>query len=101
MNILYGALAIVASLLISDYFAKSKLGSEKLFVLTFVCQFVFMLVLGLVFYAFSWGFIADLNTVEDFAKRVGGLSAFLGVLVGMRALNKRKRDEIEREQSSI
>ncbi len=97
MNFVYGGLAIVASLIISEHFAKSKAESSKILLLSFLCQFFFVIALAGVFYAFGWGFVADITDLSEACKRVGGLAAFLGILVGMRSLNKRKRAELEKE----
>jgi len=95
MNILYGSLAIIASLVISNYFAQSKKESPTAFMSSFTTQFAFVVVLGWIFFVLDWGFLADLSSLSEFVKRVGGLGAFLGVLVGMRALNKRKQNQPE------
>lgn len=90
MNILYGCLAIVSALFISNHFSLSKAKTHIVFAQAFFAQFVFMSVLAGIFYVFNWGFLAAIGTVEEALKRVGGFAVFLGVLVAMRALNKRK-----------
>ena len=95
MSFIYGGLTIVASLLISEYFSKSKTESSLMFACAFLSQFAFVLVLAAFFYLLGWSFVAELADWPDAIKRVGGLAAFLGVLVGMRALNQRKAIEFD------
>ena len=56
MNFIYGGLAIVSSLIISDYFSKSHSADARIALLAFAFQFLFVSVLGAVYFAFGWGF---------------------------------------------
>jgi hypothetical protein len=97
MNFVYGGLALVSSLLISDYFSKSKAESSRVFMQAFAVQFFIVILLAGIFYGLGWGFLTAISDLTEAIKRVGGFATFLGVLVGMRALNKRKRETLEQQ----
>lgn len=88
MNLVYGAFAVVISLLISDKFSKSQFTGTKCLIFAAVAEFIAIVVLGAVFYFFKWGFFADALSTKDLLIKVFGLAIFLAILVGMRALNK-------------
>lgn len=94
MNLVYGAVALLASLLISNKIASYKLSKLSLFAYAFALEFVVILVLGLVFYFFGWGFFSGPLSNKEIALKVVGFAAFLALLVGMRAVNQNARQNL-------
>ena len=91
MNLVYGALALVVSFLVSDTFANSKYSTTKCLIYAAAVEFFAILALGAVFYFFKWGFFADAISTQDLLIKVFGFAVFLAILTGMRAWNKRKQ----------
>ncbi len=88
MNTVYGLLAIAISLVVSRVFARPHWPAARIILIACLVEFVSISALGGVFFLFGLGFFGDPIPVGDKLIRIFGLSAFLGVLVGMHSMNR-------------
>lgn len=96
MSIAYGAVALIISLLVSNFFARQKtLPDVKLFIFAFSSEFLFIGLLGFTFYILDLGFFAKLSNFNDVVMRIFGFALFLAILVAMKAVNQRRQNHVD------
>lgn len=88
MDILYGAIAIIASMVISKYFNKPSEPRLRIFIKAAASEFILISALGWVFYGFSLGFFANEPSLQTAALRIFGFAGFLAVITGFKASNR-------------
>ena len=87
MNFVYGAIAVILSLVVSKIFVKKGASSGRVLGFTFLLEYIVISSLGFIFYYFNIGFFAVDMPLSDALLRIFGFSVFLGVIVASKALN--------------
>ena len=98
MNSIYGALVLVSALLNSRFFERHSARLSYRIAAAVIIQFLAVVLLGLLYWYFNWGFFSGLNNDQDKLQQVLGLAGFVALLVGLKVWNRHKRDLLEQQE---